>query len=342
VWDTETLTEVSRVEHGDSYIQAVALSTSGGWLAGVSRRGTLTVWLLPDGRVQTMMAGPPHWRSDVDHHVTLTGEGGARVAVSQGWVSVDSVVASGSTLRLPIPGGSSAVAANRDGSRIAVSDAYDFARVYDTHSGQEIARVVTPAEDFGGVVDALALSGDGSRLAVGGDFEIVRVFDVSTGKPLLKLGGKRGPAERKTAFALDDAGQCLAAVSPEGTLTIFSLDGTRPLTTRDLASPVRRLAFSRDRKYVVLDGLDSTIRVLDATSLEERARIPHQLNVAAVALTDDNTRVRVALHDGSVRQSVWRPQDVISQACSVIGRNFSRSEWPRYFPDEPFRPICDK
>lgn len=341
VWDTETLTEVCRVEHGNSYIQAVALSTSGGWLAGVSRQGRLTVWLLPDGTMPTMIAGPPHWRSDVDHHITLTGDGGARVAVSQDWVSVDNVVG-GSALLLPIRGSSSAVAANRDGSRIAMSDAYDFTRIYDTHSGQEIARVVTPAEDFGGIVDALALSGDGSRLAVGGDFEIVRVFDVSTGKSLLKLGGKRGPAERKTSFALDDAGQRLAAVSPEGTLTISFLDGTRPLTTRDLASPVGRLAFSRDREYVVLDGLDSKIRVFDATSLEERARIPHHLNVAAVALTADNTRVRVALYDGSVRQSIWRPQDLIAQACSVIGRNFSQSEWPRYFPDEPLRPICEK
>ena len=343
VWDTETLTEVSRVEHGDSYIQAVALSTSGGWLAGVSRRGMLTVWLLPDGTMRTVMAGPPQWRSDLHHHVTLTGDADARVAVSQNWARVDSVVAEGTTLHLPIAGVSSAVAANRDGSRIAVSEAYgDFARIYDTRRGKEVARVATLPEDFAGSVNALALSGDGSRLAVGGDLEIVRVFDVPTGRLLLKLIGKRGPADRKAVFALDDAGQRLAVVSPEGTLTMFPLDGTRALTTRDLVSPVSRLAFSRDREYLVLDGLDSTIRVLDATSLEERARIPHQLNVAAVALAADNTRVRVALYDGSVRQSVWRPRDLIVQACSVIRRNFSQSEWRRYFPDEPFRPICEK
>jgi len=342
VWDTEALTEVARVEHGDSYIQEIALSTSGGWLAGVSRRGTLTVWSLPDGIMPTVMAGPPQWRSDIDPHITLTEDGDARVALSQGWGSIDSVGAGGTTLRIPIPGSSSAVAANRDGSRIAVSDAYDFARIYDTRSGEEIARVATPAEDFGGIVDSLALSGDGARLAVGGDFEIVRVFDVSTGKLLLKLSGKRGPAERKAVFALDDAGQHLAVVSPEGTLTIFPIDGTRPLTTRDLASPVGRLAFSRDREYLVLAGLDSTIRVLDATLLEERARIPYQLNVATVALTADNKRVRVGLYDGSVREGVWQPQDVIAQACSVVGRNFSQSEWPRYFPDEPFRRICEK
>jgi WD40 repeat protein len=340
VWDTETLTEVSRVEHGNSYVQAVALSASGDSLAGVSRRGKLTVWLLPEGAMQMVMAGPPRWRSNVDHHITLTGDGDFRVAVSNDWVSINSIVASGSTLRFPISTSSSAVAANRDGSRIAVSDAYNFARIYDTRSGQEIARVTTPAEDFGGIVDALALSGDGSRLAVGGDFEIVRVFDVSTGKLLLKLSGNRGPAERKAVFALDDAGQRLAVVSPEGTLTVLPLDGSRPQTTRDLASPVDRLAFSQNREYLVLDGLDSTIRVLDAISLEERARIPHQLNVAAVTFAADNTRVRVALYDGSVRQSQWRPQDLIAQACSVIGRNFTKSEWPRYFPDQPFRPIC--
>jgi len=241
-----------------------------------------------------------------------------------------------------VTGGVGAVAANRDGSRIVVSDGYDVTRLYDTESGREVTAIPTSAEDFGGLVSTLALSGDGSKLAVGGPFETVKVFDIASGTVLLKLSGSRGPAERKRVFAIDDVGKRVAAVVPEGELTVYELDDERKQSKRTLPSPAYRIAFSRDGKSILIACFDRTLQVWDAATLTELARIPYQSTVRALTFGAKDSRLRILSDDGTVRDALWRTKDVIERACAIIGRNFSEVEWSRYFPQEPFRTTCQK
>jgi len=37
---------------------------------------------------------------------------------------------------------------------------------------------------------------------------------------------------------------------------------------------------------------------------------------------------------------LWRPEDLIAEACARLPRNLTREEWQQYIGDEPYRPTC--
>ncbi|MBI1792682.1 MAG: hypothetical protein HYR70_00640 [Chloroflexi bacterium] len=48
-----------------------------------------------------------------------------------------------------------------------------------------------------------------------------------------------------------------------------------------------------------------------------------------------------ASEDGTVRMWIWRPDDLIAEACSRATRNLTRAEWEQYIGDAlPFQAVC--
>jgi hypothetical protein len=37
---------------------------------------------------------------------------------------------------------------------------------------------------------------------------------------------------------------------------------------------------------------------------------------------------------------LWRPEDLITEACARLTRNLARAEWEQYLGDEPYRATC--
>jgi len=37
---------------------------------------------------------------------------------------------------------------------------------------------------------------------------------------------------------------------------------------------------------------------------------------------------------------LWRPEDLIAEACARLTCNLTREEWRQYIGDEPYRPTC--
>ncbi len=338
VWNTATLAEIARFEKG--FFSPKAFSPGGDFLAAVSNDRVLSVWALQDAMLPIIVKGPLGWYSDVDNHMILSGDGEYRLRISNDTLTTESIEGDGSTHTFPVLESVSALSANYDGSRIAVSDGYWVTRIYNTGAPEEVTTLRTPSGAFGGLVGALALSGNGSRVAVGGDFEILFVYDIPSGRRLLELTGNRGPASRRLVFAIDDAGKRVATVTPEAELIVYDLEDTREPSKRVLPSRAYRLAFSKDGNSIAAVCLDRTLQVWNAVTLEEEARIPFQFTVCGLAFGEADSRLRILSCDGTVREAVWRPEDVIDRACAVLGRNFSESEWSLYFPGEEYRPIC--
>jgi WD40 repeat protein len=37
---------------------------------------------------------------------------------------------------------------------------------------------------------------------------------------------------------------------------------------------------------------------------------------------------------------LWRPEDLVTEACSRLTRNLTQEEWQQYLPDEPYHATC--
>jgi WD40 repeat protein len=332
--------ELWRIEHGSGSVQTVRLSSDGSTLAAVSRRGLLSVWKLASSvvtRVEPPRAAARGLGSEValsrDGRYLVRTIGDAAEVVAVGSRQPGTLARTRTTAQL--------LAGDRDGTRIAISNGSTRTDVWDRATDTGIASLTTAPERFAGIISRIAMSGNGRRLALGGDFESVEVFDVVTGRTLFKpRDEKRRLSGSPLAFALDDAGQRLAAASEDVTLTIHDVDSRLPVVTRALPERVTLLTFSADDRLLATERADRVLQVWDSRTLAEMARVPHAFEVTALALS--NERLRIVQRDGSVLDVMWDPGQLIRAACTTISRNLSLTEWTRYFPDEKHRKTCDQ
>lgn len=104
---------------------------------------------------------------------------------------------------------------------------------------------------------------------------------------------------------------------------------------------VKSVAFSPDDNYVVSGSLDNTARVWEVASKKEVAKMAHDNIVTSVAFSPDGKYVVSGSWDQTVRILVYRPEDWISDACSRVTHNLSRTEWQQYIGDAlPYQAVC--
>jgi hypothetical protein len=107
----------------------------------------------------------------------------------------------------------------------------------------------------------------------------------------------------------------------------------------DIEYSVRALAFSADGRWLA-GSAGNTVRVWEAATGEEVARMAHEDEVWRVAFSPDGQWLASGSWDGTTRVWLWRPEDLIAQACARLTRNMTLEEWVRYFRGEPYRCTC--
>lgn len=161
-------------------------------------------------------------------------------------------------------------------------------------------------------------SPDGTRLATAESAGTYLLRSPSTGKVLLTAQF----GEITTGYAAwSPDGARLALVSFDGCCVVSTETGKHLLTLRDVPGGLETAAWSPDGKWVATGGLDNVVRILDAESGAETARltVPTHLKshsigvkeprwsdrVLSVAWNRAGDQVAAGYEDGTVR--LWKP-----------------------------------
>jgi WD40 repeat protein len=115
---------------------------------------------------------------------------------------------------------------------------------------------------------------------------------------------------------------------------------------------VEKIAFSPDSKVFATGGVDNdTVTLWDISNLTFPLQIGLLLtaqttdqrnSVRSLAFSPDGKTLVLGGWDGNV--ILWDVGMVSWQAraCTLAGRNFTQSEWAKFFPGEPYRKTCSQ
>lgn len=194
---------------------------------------------------------------------------------------------------------------------------------------------------YAGSIEMLAISPDSRWLAAGGRDSNIYVWELPKIEPEQAEGrllpGHTGTI-RNIAFSPD--GGWLATSSDDQTARLWKVENpdAKPEILPGHSGEISRVTFSADSHWLVTTGrADKTVRVWDvkavnpaATGMALRGQTD---SVVGTVFTADHQRLLTGSLDGVIR--VWQLSldELRSHACRIAGRNLSKWEWTRYFPD---------
>jgi WD40 repeat protein len=196
LWALPDGREITAIELGRTYADAVALSTDGSVVAVGDHSGSYTVWDVKSGS-QLLHLQMPFYPSAL-----ALSPDGKRLAIAPAneGVQIFDISSGRKLVELPRPvGGSQDINFSRDGRLLVTADADTVVRVYNTHDGELLSRYT----DFLMEPLAATFTADGKRVLTGGGDKVVALLDASNGR-----------AVRSTAKLVDPV--AYLDVSPDG------------------------------------------------------------------------------------------------------------------------------
>jgi WD40 repeat protein len=192
-------------------------------------------------------------------------------------------------------------------------------------------------------VRSVAMSKDGRYLATGAMDGSIYLWEVSTKKRLLNLGDAGTSVDSLT---LSSDGRYLgaiagfSAVQTENSVQVNRVwDTTSGRVILNIQPGIKALVFSPDGAYIGTAGPNGLAHVWEVATGVEWSRIAHDDFTSDVAFSPDG--LYLATIGGSAgRLWLWRPQDLIDEACSRLTRNLTQDEWKHYLPTETYHKTC--
>lgn len=363
IWETASSLRAKTLEQRSS-LSAFALSPNGYDLMTVSHDGSARIFNLKTGEEVRRLAEPQENSAKVEENMCWKGGNGkasgglASVAYSQ---DGSYVAATGENLTMVWKADSGqqvwrsdnkqaleVLAFSGDGRFLATAGwDTDELTLREAMSGREVGRLSTA-----GHVMALAFSPDAKYLltastsirylGLGSDSECseaihsIELWDMDTRKRILSLPS----GDWVNAVAFSPNGKEFAMAGEDGSVFVRRLPDGLELERMDYLNAVNSVAFSPDGRYIATGDTNRTMKIWDlVTGRELVSRTAEEDSVIAVAFTPDQQYLVSATQNG-VRLRLWRPDDLIAEACDRLPRNLTEKEWRQYIGDEPYRKTC--
>ena len=369
IWEVATGKEIARFAH-KGFVTKVLFSPDGKWIATASLDGTARVWDVTTGNEIARMV---HAREIQD--IAFSPNGEMVVSASEDGTAFVWEANAKNGIEWEIQKERiSAVALGFDAQLGAMADEEGIVWVWDLTSGKDIARI-----DIGEPVYNIVLSPNGKMLITKNHDGMVSVWDLTSGRKLQKLGSLSdvilfSPNGKLIVRAVDNviyfresstwrvvcAKRCnanisAAAFSTDGSLiAVATTDGTvrvwemtekgKEVARMAHDGSVKAVAFSPNGKWLASAGTDGTVRIWEVLTGEEVVRLHHSQG-KFVSFTPDGEWVVSASLDimtrvGTIRGWLWRPKDLIAEACNRLPRNLTWEEWQRFIKNAPYHPVC--
>lgn len=332
-WRSRGHRQTVAIEHPDA-VGGIAFDATGQRVATLSLEtwsspGALHVWALPEGRGLGQIAVPGFGR----HSVALSPDG-SRVAVDAG--AIYGVATGDQVGEVPRVEGAVRSGVSADWSiAVHLTDGGELVML-NLATSDELARLRVPEGD----IAELEVSTDGCCIATATKSGALRVWRWKAGGDarLLLLdsavNAMRFDREaRRLAVILGDDADLVAVLDVERGRRLAALRHEARVTDAD---------FSPDGGFVVTSSVDRTVRVWDLADQVAVAQFSHDADVLAVRFSPDGKHVLSTggRSDRTARLWLWRPADLIAEACARLSRNLTREEWAQYLGTEGYRETC--
>jgi WD40 repeat protein len=276
------------LRHKD-YVNALAFSPAGNYLATASRDGTASIWEAATG---CQVACLPH--ENIVWTVTFS-PAGNYLATASG----------DNTARIwEVPSGRQVTCLRHEGT--VWSALFSPAGNYlATASGDDTARIWEVPGDFQvsslpheGIVWTIAFSPDGQHLTTGSGDGNARVWEVTSGHQLACLN--HGSTVYKAIFSAE--GHYIGAASRDGSVRVWEMATSRQVAYLKHERIVYAVIFSPDSGYIAIASRDGTIRVWKLMDHSEHLRPMLSSDARAMAFNPDSTYLTTVDWDGTIVQ----------------------------------------
>jgi WD40 repeat protein len=185
----------------------------------------------------------------------------------------------------------------------------------------------------------LAFSSDGKFLFSDSESGQITQWDAKSGQAVNVNVPKYEFKENERSIGNSPDGSIRISRNPNGTIILWDVKTNKPIidlqkwNTREVM-----MAFSPDGRTLAFVQTYADLILWD---VKTRQPIGEPLTGQVIAFSPDGNTLAAAF---SERIILWdlNPQSWIDRTCQRAGRNLTRTEWAKYFPDDEYRATCSQ
>jgi WD40 repeat protein len=237
------------------------------------------------------------------------------------------------------------VAFNPSGSMLASASTDGTIIFWDMQTRKQIGEPMQVNSGYSS--SGIVFSPDGKILASASTNNDLQFWDVETkktlGEPLI------GHKDFITTMAFSPDGTLFASGSRDRTIILWDVKTRQPIaqSLSEHTGFINSLAFSPEGKMLASASVDETIILWDVNTLQLISQLVlinqegfYKHYPISLAFSPDGKILASGHFLSPLRFWDMDPASLAEKSCQRAGRNFTRAEWKRYFPNDEYHKTC--